>query len=107
MRLRALLIVPVVLALAACGSDVSGPSPEEQKRAEMCEGFARLTPGFIEIAQAQAVLADSSSTQAEKSAAMKETLDQSSTSEKRTQPYDCNDPADAELFEWYSNEYDE
>ncbi|MHC3368734.1 hypothetical protein ACYAFX_28640 (plasmid) [Rhodococcus aetherivorans] len=107
MRLRALLVIPAVLALTACGSGDSGPSPEEQKRTEMCEGFAGLTPGVIEVAQAQAVLADPSSTQAEKSTAMKVTLDQVSTSEKRTEPYDCNDPADAKLFEWYNSEYDE
>lgn len=103
MRLRALLIAPAVLALAACGSD--NPSPEEQKRAEQCASFERLDPGFLEISRATQTLADPNSTRAERSAALKAQLDQQSTSEKRTEPYDCDDPADAELFGWYISEY--
>ncbi|CCW14583.1 hypothetical protein [Rhodococcus aetherivorans] len=104
MRLRALAAASLLpLLLAACAGE-SGPSPDEQKRAELCAGFARLTPGSVEVAQAQAVLADPASTTDEKSAAMKVTLDQVSTSEKRTEPYDCDDPDDAAQFEWYSSD---
>lgn len=103
MRLRALLIAPAVLALAACGA--GNTPPEEQKRAEQCTSFERLDPGFLEISRATQTLADPNATRAERSAALKAQLDQQSTSEKRTRPYDCDDPADADLFGWYVSEY--
>lgn len=103
MRKRLPLIAAAVFALTACGESELGV--DEQRQAA-CEAFADNTPGTLEMADAYEVLADESASQTERSEALKVTLDQQSAY-ARTEPYDCDDPADAALFEKHYGTFDE
>ena len=95
--MRKLLPVLILTAfVAACGGE-SGSSVDE-RRQEACDAFAAQTPGILEVNDALEVLEDESSSDAERSEALKVTLDQQSAY-RRTHPYDCENPADQELFE--------
>lgn len=92
-----------VFALTSCGE--SDPSVDEERQAA-CESFAGNTPGILEMNDAYEVLSDESASTSDKQAAMKVTLDQQSAY-ARTDPYDCNNPADADLFEKHYGTFDE
>lgn len=93
----AVLFAGVVL-LAGCSSTPDGPTEAEQRQS-YCDAFARLTPGYLEISENTETLANPDSNSSDKSDALKSTLDSLGSGTKRTQPYDCNSPADKDRFD--------
>lgn len=81
-----------LLLLAGCSSE---PSEAEQRAAD-CEAFASETPGTLERDWATDVMSDPDSTPEEQQDAMKVAARGS-----RDRPYDCDVPADQQLFEHY------
>lgn len=105
-------LAAATLLLAGCGSSDVDVTPVAQQvdtvRAERCEAFAFVAPGVIEIDEADHILQDPTSTQGERSTALKSKLDEMSVTDNRTRAYDCNDPRDADLFaRWADRYYDE
>ena len=66
-------------------------------RAEYCESFASITPGFFETSEAVATLADPGASQAARLQALKDQLAEQS-GKGRTWPYDCNRASDQARF---------
>ncbi|ORJ92608.1 hypothetical protein A6F55_23895 [Prescottella equi] len=91
-----------VLVLGGCTSTDEGPS-EGALRQTACESFAEITPGFYESTAAIGTLSDPSASTSDRAEAMSKQLEAMSGSNKRTRPYDCNDPRDEEYFaDFYS-----
>lgn len=102
MRIKiAALSAFAALALMSCSQDPGDAEPSIRDQA--CESIKRLTPGSVELSWATEVLSDANSSSAEKSEALKVTLDQASNSApgKRTEPYTCEGP----VFERFAAEY--
>ncbi|MGF7124012.1 hypothetical protein [Rhodococcus sp. BE178] len=92
------LSAAAVLVLGGCSSSDDGPS-EDELRATACESFASITPGFYESSDAVSTLSDPGASTSDRVDALRAQLDQSSSSNKRTRPYDCNDARDAKWFD--------
>lgn len=102
MRIKiATLSAFAALALMSCSQAPGDAEPSTRDQA--CESIKRLTPGSVELSWATEVLSDTNSSSAEKSEALKVTLDQASTAApgKRTEPYTCEGP----VFERFAAEY--
>ncbi len=106
----AVLLAVSALTLGACGGEAPAPSAPassavpspEQVRAQLCYGFAILTPGTLELSEAISVLADTGSSQYQRVEALKKANANSGSSvQRRTDPYDCNSPSDQARFERY------
>lgn len=94
MRKTILVALLTGLTLTGCGS----PTPnQDEKRQEACAAFESLTPGSLELQEAIDVLSDEDASTSERQAALKRSLDQQSSANRRTTPYDCEQ--DRDLFE--------
>lgn len=86
-------IAAALLALTAlttaCASEPAEPSPREQA----CETFKAVTPGFFEMSWSTKVLADTNASSADRLEAMKISVNQMSSNNRRTEPYTCDEPA--------------
>ncbi|MGF7124993.1 hypothetical protein [Rhodococcus sp. BE178] len=96
----AIALSAAALVLGGCSSSDAGPSDTEL-REMACGSFASITPGFYESTDAIGTLSDSNASSSDRADALRAQLDQSSSSNKRTRPYDCNDPRDAKWFDGF------
>ncbi|RVW05341.1 hypothetical protein [Rhodococcus xishaensis] len=88
------------LILGGCGSSDGEPSNAEL-HASACERFEAITPGFFETREAIETLSDPNASVADRAEAMELQLDRMSGSNKRTRPYNCDDPRDKKFFDDY------
>lgn len=100
MRKYLIAVGAALVLLSGCSSE----SGEQDQREVDCASFARVEPGFLEIKRDTAILSDPEATQVDRSEAFKRQLDAQAGIDQRKNPYDCDDPADRELFDMYTEE---
>lgn len=95
--MKTILSITAVSAIILTGC-ASGPTAEEI-RANQCEAFANLTPGYLEISNDFDVLGDSSADNKTQGDSLYNLLKRTAPSSEKRGPYDCD--VDVELFEQY------